>query len=78
MMAIWIMWITSESITTRQIQRRLDRTLLPMIGAMTIITMFLSPYVITCGWKVTSSLKEKKGELKDRDSSKDSEESESK
>jgi CPA2 family monovalent cation:H+ antiporter-2 len=27
--------------------------LLPMIGAMTIITTFLSPYVIKLGWKLT-------------------------
>jgi CPA2 family monovalent cation:H+ antiporter-2 len=27
--------------------------LLPMIGAMTIITTFLSPYVIRLGWKLT-------------------------
>ncbi|MGI0012240.1 MAG: cation:proton antiporter [Nitrososphaera sp.] len=30
--------------------------LLPMIGAMTIITTFLSPYVIKFGWKVTELL----------------------
>ncbi len=30
--------------------------LLPMIGAMTIITTFLSPYIIKLGWKVTKSL----------------------
>jgi CPA2 family monovalent cation:H+ antiporter-2 len=29
--------------------------LLPMIGAMTIITTFLSPYVIKLGWKLTKS-----------------------
>jgi CPA2 family monovalent cation:H+ antiporter-2 len=29
--------------------------LLPMIGAMTIITTFLSPYVIKAGWKLTKS-----------------------
>ncbi|AFU59426.1 putative Na+(Li+)/H+ antiporter [Candidatus Nitrososphaera gargensis Ga9.2] len=29
--------------------------LLPMIGAMTIITTFLSPYVIRLGWKITKS-----------------------
>jgi CPA2 family monovalent cation:H+ antiporter-2 len=28
---------------------------LPMIGAMTIITTFLSPYVIKLGWKITKS-----------------------
>jgi CPA2 family monovalent cation:H+ antiporter-2 len=48
--------------------------LLPMIGAMTIITTFLSPYIIKLGWKVTSSLKEKKlEEQKDGDDSTDSE-----
>jgi CPA2 family monovalent cation:H+ antiporter-2 len=26
-----------------------------MIGAMTIITTFLSPYVIKLGWKITKS-----------------------
>lgn len=36
--------------------------LLPMIGAMTIITTFLSPYVIKLGWKVTQSLVDKKKE----------------
>jgi CPA2 family monovalent cation:H+ antiporter-2 len=34
--------------------------LLPMIGAMTIITTFLSPYVIKLGWKVTQSIVDKK------------------
>lgn len=34
--------------------------LLPMIGAMTIITTFLSPYVIKLGWKVTQSMMDKK------------------
>jgi CPA2 family monovalent cation:H+ antiporter-2 len=31
-----------------------------MIGAMTIITTFLSPYVIKLGWKATQSLVDKK------------------
>jgi CPA2 family monovalent cation:H+ antiporter-2 len=30
--------------------------LLPMIGAMTIITTFLSPYVIKFGWRLTRAL----------------------
>jgi CPA2 family monovalent cation:H+ antiporter-2 len=34
--------------------------LLPMIGAMTIITTFLSPYVIKLGWKATQSLVDRK------------------
>lgn len=34
--------------------------LLPMIGAMTIITTFLSPYVIKLGWKATQSLADRK------------------
>ncbi len=28
--------------------------ILPMVGAMTIITTFLSPYIIKYGWKVSS------------------------
>jgi CPA2 family monovalent cation:H+ antiporter-2 len=39
--------------------------LLPMIGAMTIITTFISPYMIKLGWKVSSKVfpnKEKEGE----------------
>jgi CPA2 family monovalent cation:H+ antiporter-2 len=46
--------------------------ILPMIGAMTIITTFLSPYVIKIGWKVTESLankREKEGVGKDTDTS---------
>ena len=40
--------------------------LLPMIGAMTIITTFLSPYIIKLGWKVTKSMADKaEGESKD-------------
>jgi CPA2 family monovalent cation:H+ antiporter-2 len=31
---------------------------LPMVGAMTIITTFLSPYIIKYGWKVSSKLKQ--------------------
>ncbi len=30
--------------------------ILPMIGAMTIITTFLSPYIIRLGWKVSNML----------------------
>ncbi len=32
--------------------------ILPMVGAMTIITTFLTPYVIKLGWKFTDSLKQ--------------------
>jgi CPA2 family monovalent cation:H+ antiporter-2 len=31
--------------------------ILPMVGAMTIITTFLSPYVIKFGWKIAGTLK---------------------
>jgi CPA2 family monovalent cation:H+ antiporter-2 len=34
--------------------------ILPMVGTMTIITTFLSPYVIKFGWKLANSLKEEK------------------
>jgi CPA2 family monovalent cation:H+ antiporter-2 len=33
--------------------------LLPMVGAMTIITTFISPYVIKFGWKVAETLSKK-------------------
>lgn len=37
--------------------------ILPMIGAMTIITTFLSPYVIKAGWKISNMvIREDKGE----------------
>ncbi|MFY3740638.1 MAG: CPA2 family monovalent cation:H+ antiporter-2 [Candidatus Nitrosomirales archaeon] len=32
--------------------------ILPMVGAMTIVTTFLTPYVIKLGWKFTDSLKQ--------------------
>ena len=32
--------------------------ILPMVGTMTIITTFLSPYVIRLGWKLANSLKD--------------------
>lgn len=41
---------------------------LPMIGAMTIITTFLSPYIIKMGWKITASTSDKKVEDKAKDS----------
>jgi CPA2 family monovalent cation:H+ antiporter-2 len=34
--------------------------ILPMVGTMTIITTFLSPYVIKFGWKLANSLKDEK------------------
>jgi len=37
--------------------------ILPMVGTMTIITTFLSPYVIKYGWKFANSLKQ---EVKDK------------
>ncbi len=38
--------------------------LLPMIGAMTIITTFISPYMIKLGWRVPDKIlpKGKKGD----------------
>jgi CPA2 family monovalent cation:H+ antiporter-2 len=33
--------------------------LLPMVGAMTIITTFMSPYVIKFGWKIGETLSKK-------------------
>jgi CPA2 family monovalent cation:H+ antiporter-2 len=38
--------------------------ILPMIGAMTIITTFLSPYIIKLGWKVTNRIPDKVAEDK--------------
>jgi CPA2 family monovalent cation:H+ antiporter-2 len=36
--------------------------ILPMVGTMTIITTFLSPYVIKFGWKLANSLRQKEEE----------------
>lgn len=36
--------------------------ILPMVGTMTIITTFLSPYVIKFGWKFANSLRQKEEE----------------
>lgn len=41
---------------------------LPMIGAMTIITTFLSPYIIKLGWKITKSLQDRTTQDKAKDS----------
>jgi monovalent cation:H+ antiporter-2, CPA2 family len=38
--------------------------ILPMIGAMTIITTFLSPYIIKLGWKITKPKEKESGEKK--------------
>jgi CPA2 family monovalent cation:H+ antiporter-2 len=40
--------------------------LLPMIGAMTIITTFISPYMIKLGWKIPDKIfsKNEEGEEK--------------
>lgn len=46
--------------------------LLPMIGAMTIVTTFLSPYVIKLGWRITKTREDEetqKGSSKDIDKS---------
>ncbi|MGI9010580.1 MAG: cation:proton antiporter [Nitrososphaeraceae archaeon] len=40
--------------------------LLPMIGAMTIITTFISPYMIKLGWRVPNKVFSKKDENKER------------
>ena len=41
--------------------------LLPMIGAMTIITTFISPYMIKLGWRVPEKVFSKKGNDKEKD-----------
>ena len=40
--------------------------LLPMIGAMTIITTFISPYMIKLGWKLSDKIISSKNEEKER------------
>jgi len=40
--------------------------ILPMIGAMTIITTFLSPYVIKLGWKITNRISDNATDDKSR------------
>lgn len=37
--------------------------LLPMVGAMTIITTFISPYIIKFGWRFAESLANKDSEV---------------
>ncbi len=39
--------------------------ILPMVGTMTIITTFLSPYVIKFGWRFANSLKQEDKEKSD-------------
>jgi CPA2 family monovalent cation:H+ antiporter-2 len=41
--------------------------LLPMIGAMTIITTFISPYMIKLGWKLPDKILSSKNEKKEKD-----------
>ena len=41
--------------------------LLPMIGAMTIITTFISPYMIKLGWKLSDKIISSKNEEKEKD-----------
>lgn len=38
--------------------------ILPMVGAMTIITTFLSPYVIKAGWKISDRIKQETDKAK--------------
>jgi monovalent cation:H+ antiporter-2, CPA2 family len=40
--------------------------ILPMVGTMTIITTFLSPYVIKFGWKFANSLRQKEEEEEEK------------
>ena len=47
--------------------------ILPMVGTMTIITTFLSPYVIKFGWKLANSLKDKKEEKEKEEEKKEEE-----
>jgi len=47
--------------------------ILPMIGTMTIITTFISPYVIKYGWKFTERYRKDQDKDKDRDKDKDNE-----
>ena len=44
--------------------------ILPLVGTMTMITTFLSPYVIKFGWKLANSLRQAK-EKDDEKSKKD-------
>ncbi len=37
---------------------------LPMVGTMTIITSFMSPYVVKFGWKIGDRFKQEPGEQK--------------
>jgi CPA2 family monovalent cation:H+ antiporter-2 len=37
---------------------------LPMVGTMTIITSFLSPYLVKFGWKIGDRFKEEPAEQK--------------
>jgi len=46
--------------------------ILPMIGAMTIITTFLSPYIIKLGWKITNKISDKAEDKAKKDSDTDS------
>jgi CPA2 family monovalent cation:H+ antiporter-2 len=48
--------------------------ILPMIGAMTIITTFLSPYVIRLGWKASNMLNQDREDKRSSDSSREEEE----
>ncbi len=40
---------------------------LPMVGTMTIITSFLSPYIVKFGWKIGDRFKEEPAEQKGKE-----------
>ncbi len=40
---------------------------LPMVGTMTIITSFLSPYLVKFGWKIGDRFKEESVNRKEKD-----------
>jgi CPA2 family monovalent cation:H+ antiporter-2 len=49
---------------------------LPMVGTMTIITSFLSPYVVKFGWKIGDRFKEESVKGKEKDTTADEQEQE--
>jgi CPA2 family monovalent cation:H+ antiporter-2 len=49
---------------------------LPMVGTMTIITSFLSPYLVKFGWKIGDRFKEGKGEVEEEEPGEQSEQEE--
>ena len=49
---------------------------LPMVGTMTIITSFLSPYLVKFGWKIGDRFKEGEGEVEEEEPGEQSEQEE--